>query len=647
MGLRYGYSVPEPSFFSFGEQPKGSTPQAPNLQGSSDGHVGEGILTVILGAEGDVVDVLEPRQPIELGVRNLLAMTGDASALDSPNRAAGPNHREGARHPEGGLGRITGLNVDLHVECHQHQLGPLPGRADPWPGPTCYVWAERSATLTWASSEAATVVLGDGTILQRSDHGLRVRVVMEGHMDFLDANQLFLQLTATLVFLALPRTFMFYFINHALGHLSAIYKAVVVEHFDVQMEVARVTARLMSASVAFVELEDILTSKAGAEEGMRGCISRHRVEEQLREVLKYRSETLDDQEKRDLVKFCHRSVLEGSQHVVRPSIIGEIRELLRRACPRTLGRRLQRGHSRLSMQERRKRAGEHSGDINIDDFSMCGAASDRLEFDSFVRLFDRDRGATILERAFLPPKLRPLALCGGVPSSSGSAPSTPSRSPDNGEHSPSARSRDDTDASGCTDPEGLSTPGASGAPSPSGSAPWRVSPQGKSQRLKRDSNIYNLRDRHLQMLRVLQTPSPLRGAPAGRSLPSLGWREPELGPSSSGVGLRAAALARSNGSPRLDVPLPARPRLSQPVEPPPVLDDFCEAPSGHSLSPLRGRRLCPPGTPSETTTVLVGETPSQSPTRVRHMPVDASTIHTLESTRGTTGGYPSYLPGSV
>lgn len=305
------------------------------------------------------------------------------------------------------------------------------------------------------------------------------------------------------------------------------------------------------------------------------------------------------------------------------------------------------------MQERRKRAGEHSGDINIDDFSMCGAASDRLEFDSFVRLFDRDRGATILERAFLPQKLRPLALCGGAPLSSSSAPSTPSRLPDSGEHSPSTRSKGDTDASGCTDPEGLSTPEASGAPSPSGSAPWLVSPQGKSQRLKRGSNLYNLRDRHLQMLRVLQTPSPLRcsseqpRAPTDQSMPSLGSSGLELGPRGGGVGLRAAGLARSSGSPGLDVPLPSRPRLSQPLEPPPVLDDFCEARSAHSVSPVRGRRLCSPPTPSETTTVIVGESPSQSPMRVRNTLMDASTIHALDSTRGTAGGYPSYLPGSV
>merc|ERR1719329_2147854 len=50
------------------------------------------------------------------------------------------------------------------------------------------------------------------------------------------------------------------------------------------------------------------------------------------------------------------------------------------------------------------------GTITIDSFSMCCAASSQLEFESFVKLFDRDRGLTFLEKFFLPPSLSPSTL---------------------------------------------------------------------------------------------------------------------------------------------------------------------------------------------------------------------------------------------
>lgn len=412
VSFRYGYAVQEPSWLGFGTGIKSSfgvgSLQAPGmLKGRSDGLFADGILTVLLDASGSVREVLEPRLTIDLSVSEILDLAGLTGALDEPNPFAGRNVLEGTQFPEGGLGRITGLNVDIKIECMRKQRELLPSHSD-WSGPVCYATAERSTTRTWAAWDFVAAA-PDGSLRQRINHGLRVRCITSGRIDFFDADQVFLQISSSLVFIALPNIFMFWFIIHAMGHLSKIYRGVIVELFDIPMECARITARLMSNSVTFVELEDIPPDDLDSPTET-GCISKRRLREQLQEVMRFRGSTLDEREMIGLVNYCHDAMLNAAQLGARPTLSSELRNLVQATCPQ-FGARIRDSDSDRCASERQERTGSKSSDITIDDFSMCCASSERLEFESFVALFDEHRGITLLEHFFLPHRLRPLALC--------------------------------------------------------------------------------------------------------------------------------------------------------------------------------------------------------------------------------------------
>lgn len=404
LGLQYRYSVPFPwwpgSFSAAQLQSKMPTDGRIAARSDGNGPEGERILTVLLDQKGDVHRVIEPLPVLDIPLPELLELAGVRDAMHSPNTDLGPNWQVGALYPEGGIGRITGINIDLHIECFQSQPDKLPGR-DTWHGPVCYAKAEQSSTKSWASWETVEAFGVEGAIRQRLHHGVRARVIMEGHVDVFDANSLFIQLTASLVFLALPGQFMYFFINYTLGHLSTVYQGVLIELFDIQMECARLTARLMSNSVTFVELEDVSPDT----DHPVGCISRRRVEEQLREVLRYRGATLDEEEIAGVVHFCHQAVMRSETlcRRVKPlrQFLGAVKDGSAFRTAKSFA-----GASALDLQVH----DIDPGVITIDSFSMCCAASSQMEFESFVRLFDKDRGVTVLEKFFLPPKLRPSTL---------------------------------------------------------------------------------------------------------------------------------------------------------------------------------------------------------------------------------------------
>lgn len=65
----------------------------------------------------------------------------------------------------------------------------------------------------------------------------------------------------------------------------------------------------------------------------------------------------------------------------------------------------------LAEVSRARRFGNHKNNITIDYFSMCCAASERLDFNCFVTLFHTDRGLSILEHFFMPDELRQIEDC--------------------------------------------------------------------------------------------------------------------------------------------------------------------------------------------------------------------------------------------
>merc|ERR1719486_545332 len=133
----------------------------------------------------------------------------------------------------------------------------------------------------------------------------------------------------------------------------------------------------MSNSMNFVELGE----SAGPDSGQKR-ISKKRMDERLREALRHRGGSLDDEEQDSFVNFCFRAVATNKdKKALRPSSSG-LFDLLG----------VDRQRSEEEMQEH----------INIDCFNKACSSLDKMRFEAVVELFDRDRRIRPLETFFMP-----------------------------------------------------------------------------------------------------------------------------------------------------------------------------------------------------------------------------------------------------
>lgn len=400
LAMAYRFAVPEPTIWG------GTADRSRRLSAStgSAGNFASDVLTVIQGADRLVSRVVEPGSPeIEFELRDLLALGGLSDFLDMPNPSVGANFLPGHQRPEdGAIGRLTGLNVDLNLQCLQRPdpTVSLEGHAgQDWTGKVCYLRVERSPMKNWASVEEAETHGAGG--VKRTYHGIRVAVVPGGVFKFLDLEVLILQITSSIVFLMMPKSLMFFFIVNMLGHLSVIYRNAIIERFNVGKEVACITARILSTSVTFLELEEDSTTPTqsprppdrdpGEEPGngiptKEGFISRQTMGTQMKEVLRSRKSMLQGNEMKALIDFCFQSVQDIAKLSHKQSIRDDMQEI----------RLMKHGVSASPPGEAR------GGRVNIDSFSTCCASSPSMEFDSFVKLFDMSRRTGMFERWFTP-----------------------------------------------------------------------------------------------------------------------------------------------------------------------------------------------------------------------------------------------------
>lgn len=396
LSFTYEYAMPRPSLWGAKFSEWGVHEKPHMILASSSSNV----LTVIQGADRSVARVVRPGpSPIQFDISEVLELAGRGAFLDSVNEAAGVN-----RHPSatlnGPIGRITGLHIDLHVDCRQHLEARLPidehWSGNAWEGNVCYVRVEQSPTKQWSSSEQRGVTgLSGEPSVRRFQHGIRVAFVFGGRFSFFDMEFLILQITSSIVFLFFPKKIIFFFACNMLGHLSKIYRDALIEDFSLAREVARITARILSTSVSFIELEeepDNLDPDLGTPEPF---ISRETLDEQMREVLAKRNSVLDENELRSLIDFCYDSLL-GINSMSHKSTfqsfrrdVGELRDIT--------------SSQQSAIFAGRSGAGIDSGSaVDIDVFSMCCASSPSMNFDNFVGLFDSNRRMHVLERTFTP-----------------------------------------------------------------------------------------------------------------------------------------------------------------------------------------------------------------------------------------------------
>lgn len=354
------------------------------------------ITTVILNRDRVIAETLPPAYAITLSVPRLLELAGMSDLLDAPQPDAGANTLKYATYTEGPIGRITGRELTLGLNCYNHWGRPSDvDGLEKIEGFLCTVEV-RASSQPWETVERLAEFNDEShhELRHRIYHGIRVNIEAGGEIRCFDVNALMAWIVGAVVLLGIPQTLVLLFSTSMLGHTSTMYKRVIYERFDIGEQTAGLVTRMMTNGVAFLELED-----------MQNGVSFKRMNERLREALKHESDELDDLEISQLVDFCFNAVVspntvcanKSSLSVLKGYFQGFANCIGRCIAPKTEEPKANSKSSRARLA--RTKVHEH---ITIDDFLVSCASCDRVGFNDVVTLFDSNRKMSWLERFFMP-----------------------------------------------------------------------------------------------------------------------------------------------------------------------------------------------------------------------------------------------------
>eukprot|EP00811_Abedinium_folium_P030205 NODE_481_length_3001_cov_5.643354.p1 GENE.NODE_481_length_3001_cov_5.643354~~NODE_481_length_3001_cov_5.643354.p1 ORF type:complete len:874 (+),score=159.39 NODE_481_length_3001_cov_5.643354:49-2670(+) len=363
--LQYGYSRPE--YVLYPEESPASTDR---------------ILTLLVDADGEVYDALEPSHHIRFSWTSLLAASGHRELMDSALAAAGENLLPGAFMPEGPLGRLAGLVLHLEIDCTNAKSLELTSAHDDWGGPICTMGIVLPKVVKpWPSFERTLPANAEQVVRRRYFHGIYIASHPTGEFYFFDFYYLYLWFLSGMVVMRVPGNIIRILSLYFLGHLSLMYKRVVLEHFCIVKELAVFASSLVANTHAFYGVSN------GA------SLTMLRVAEWMAQTTANEVD-LDMSEATDFVKTCYTEMLEtGHAHTVareRASL-----------CTSVFGELLDVGKTVTDDDE----VGEDR-QIDVYAWLRCMMASARITIPDLTKLFDKDRQRSCMELFFMPPKIR-------------------------------------------------------------------------------------------------------------------------------------------------------------------------------------------------------------------------------------------------
>lgn len=328
---------------------------------------------------------IAPGQDLILSVPELFALVCKEGYLDEIQISAGENLLSGAKYKNGALGRIVGAEITIGVFINADK-NEATVRATLSP-------------LSFVGGSTHEYVTHDGTsnFRYRQYNGLRVRFHVDGVQTVFDVNNVILNISALVVYISLPIIFIKFFAVYCLGHLSTIYYRVVYSKFNIPQECGATATRLMGSTATFHQLEDITDADGDGVHGDTG-ISRKVMKAYIRDVMQYRGKVLDESEMQQFVELAFNEV-DNEDHTkdLPSSYFGIVKAMLIDYFDID------------STSANKSRPSQGPQCINIDEFNNAFHSAFPISFDSVVKLFDKDRSQSMLERAFTPDKLK-LAL---------------------------------------------------------------------------------------------------------------------------------------------------------------------------------------------------------------------------------------------
>jgi len=346
--------------------------------------------TVAMDSSGKPWKTFAPGADPTLSLHDLLFLSG-AVPLDRPQRLAGRNcspdvSTEGAE--AGPSGRISGMELTIRLQCGNMRLSDT-GIELAYEENTCVLLAH--AIETWVP---IGIKMKQNKTLRRYN-GVRIKLTVGGSFWTPDLNTIFINVASSIVMLQIPNSVVFFIAVWCCGHISFIYRRLIYKKFSIATEAGAMAMRLLEHEVAFNDLEDPSHGKIGE-------ISRNAMSDGIGHIMERRGHFLDESALQHMVDFCLNTVThdfrgadktpESGLHMMVTDVLDgvntiywDVKEAFGMHPPENT---------------------EFHDTIDVDKFASACSSTEPINFDALVRLFDKDRKRSWLERFFMPMKLR-------------------------------------------------------------------------------------------------------------------------------------------------------------------------------------------------------------------------------------------------
>jgi len=182
--------------------------------------------------------------PISFSVMELLDLAGHSDWLDEEQPKLGTNHLERTGLEKGPLGRLTGLEIDVKLNCYSSRRVPRHLHIDDWHGSVCSAQIQ-SAPPSWVFKDNFWH-RGDAYYYTRL-HGIKVNVKTQGEIFVFDFPTIFEYLVECIVLIEIPKRLCGVLASYCLGKLSKVYAGVLVERFDLSQYFATSVMKFLCA----------------------------------------------------------------------------------------------------------------------------------------------------------------------------------------------------------------------------------------------------------------------------------------------------------------------------------------------------------------------------------------------------------------
>eukprot|EP00811_Abedinium_folium_P031278 NODE_507_length_2981_cov_7.467765.p1 GENE.NODE_507_length_2981_cov_7.467765~~NODE_507_length_2981_cov_7.467765.p1 ORF type:complete len:855 (+),score=194.87 NODE_507_length_2981_cov_7.467765:110-2674(+) len=380
--FKYSETVPKNGYTFYSSETSSSTDE---------------ILTVLCDPKGNVIGTYEPDESISLVWNEIASATGYTGLLDVAMPEAGANMLEGAYYSSGPAARVTGVEVDLTINCVNVQSELLYDVQVSWGGPVCVVTCLLAdVPKTWPTYVYSFRSPDSNITRLRRFHGINVVADTGGVYYYFHWYNIYSWFILSSVVLRVPSTITCIMASRFCGHLSKVYGRAIRERFNLATQIASGPMDVMINAQIFdniVGSEEIELKKDAfimwMARGLKG----------------YLGADLDHQELCNMIDMSYHQML-VLMHAKRKEV-----------SKSQLGEKKKRSLFKWSHKEQLDAAVFEHDDatgIDRDGFLQLSLLKSAVSIPDMVVLFDRDRHVSRAERFFRPYELKSVLTSGAA-----------------------------------------------------------------------------------------------------------------------------------------------------------------------------------------------------------------------------------------